>query len=78
MSELIRTENLEKRYSVGDAEVIALKSCNLTLEKGEQLAIMGPVRIGKKHLAVAYRRTHDPHKRKRYRCGRVHNKYEQP
>ncbi len=50
MSELIRTDNLEKRYSVGDAEVIALKSCNLTLEKGEQLAIMGPSGSGKSTL----------------------------
>lgn len=50
MSHLIETENLWKTYKMGGEELHALKGVNLTVAKGEYLAIMGPSGSGKSTL----------------------------
>ena len=47
MSHLIQTQNLSKRYGVGDLQFYALKSVDLTIDSGEYCAIMGPSGSGK-------------------------------
>jgi len=47
MSHLIQLENLAKTYGVGDLQVSALTSVDLTIETGEYCAIMGPSGSGK-------------------------------
>ena len=44
---LIRTENVKKRYRMGNEEVWALKGISLEIYRGEFLAIMGPSGSGK-------------------------------
>ncbi len=51
MAELIRLENVEKRYfGSGPNEVTALKSVNLGVDEGEFVAVMGPSGSGKSTL----------------------------
>lgn len=47
---LIKTVDLTKTYIVGEIEVHALKSVNITIEKGEFVAIMGASGSGKSTL----------------------------
>ncbi len=47
---LIVTKNLTKTYGLGDASVRALDGVNLTVNRGELLAIMGPSGCGKSTL----------------------------
>jgi len=50
MSEVIRVENLEKIYRMGDVEVPALRGINLTIERGDFVAVMGSSGSGKSTL----------------------------
>jgi putative ABC transport system ATP-binding protein len=50
MSEVIRVEHLEKVYRMGDVEVPALRGINLTIERGDFVAIMGSSGSGKSTL----------------------------
>jgi len=47
MSEVIRVENLHKTYRMGDVEVPALQGINLTIERGDFVAVMGSSGSGK-------------------------------
>jgi putative ABC transport system ATP-binding protein len=47
MSEVIRVENLHKTYHMGDVEVPALRGVNLTVDRGEFVAVMGSSGSGK-------------------------------
>ncbi len=47
---VIELRSLTKRYGIGDAEHSALDSVDLTIEKGEFIAIMGPSGCGKTTL----------------------------
>ena len=47
MAPLIELRNLTRSYGTGEAKVIALDAVNLTITKGEFVAIMGPSGSGK-------------------------------
>lgn len=49
-SPVISLRSLTKRYGVGDAEHVVLDNINLTIKKGEFIAIMGPSGCGKTTL----------------------------
>ena len=49
---VIKLRDLEKRFGIGDAEIIALDKINLTIKKGEFVSIMGPSGCGKAILLL--------------------------
>ena len=48
---MIQLQNIVKSYPMGKGELTVLHGVNLNIEKGEMVAIMGPVRLRKKHPA---------------------------
>lgn len=51
--EVVRVENLTKIYGRGDAETLALVDANLSVQKGELVALLGPSGSGKTTLLTA-------------------------
>ena len=47
---VIHLRDLQKRFGIGDAEIIALDGINLSIKKGEFVSIMGPSGCGKTTL----------------------------
>ena len=47
---VIKLQDLQKRFGIGDAEIFALNGINLTIKKGEFVSIMGPSGCGKTTL----------------------------
>ena len=50
LTPVIKLKSLTKRYGIGDAEQVALDGIDLTINKGEFIAIMGPSGCGKTAL----------------------------
>ncbi|EON79394.1 ATP-binding protein of ABC transporter [Lunatimonas lonarensis] len=50
MATIIETRNIQKTYRMGVEEVQALKSINITINRGEYVAFMGPSGSGKSTL----------------------------
>ena len=53
--EILRTENLMKVYGQGSNQVNAVDKVNLTIERGEFIAIVGPSGSGKSTLTFDWR-----------------------
>ena len=51
--EVVRVENLTKIYGHGNAQTVALVDANLSVQKGELLAILGPSGSGKTTLLTS-------------------------
>lgn len=47
---MIRLENIEKKYDLGESTVSAIQDVSITIERGEFIAIMGPSGSGKSTL----------------------------
>lgn len=48
--EILKTEHLQRTYGEGKTKVEALKNINLSIERGQMIAIMGPSGCGKSTL----------------------------
>ena len=50
MEEVLRVENISKKYQAKNGEIIALKNINFKANKGEFISIIGPSGCGKSTL----------------------------
>ncbi len=54
--EILRAEDLTKIYGTGENQVVALDHVSFSVNKGEFLAIIGPIRFRQIHTASHFRR----------------------
>ena len=50
MEEILKVENISKKYQTKEGEVLALKNVNFRIKKGEFVSIIGPSGCGKSTL----------------------------
>lgn len=50
MEEVLKIENISKKYQAKNGEIIALKSISFSVNKGEFISIIGPSGCGKSTL----------------------------
>ena len=66
---VIQTEDLWKTYEMGAEHLHALRGVNITIHKGEYVAIMGPSGSGKSTLMNLIGCLDTPHARQLLACG---------
>lgn len=73
--EILKVENLRKEYGEGNSRVIALDGVNLTINRGEFVAIVGPSGSGKSTLLHIIGGVDSPNDGKVYIDGNDISKY---
>ena len=63
----LELRKVTKCYGEGDAEVLAVRDVDLSVEAGELVAVMGAERVGQEFIAQHRRDPGGPHERRGHR-----------